>query len=151
MVSDIFEYRRQERGPKNYIALGIAGAVLYFGWVQGWPLVAVLLCGPFLGFILARLVMNEAEGFRLTETSLEYYHLTDEQTLDWHEINGDTIAGDSLGGATCLIHCADGRTERLPATAQFSPERLTQEFRLRGVPVWRTQSLNQSLGDPQLQ
>ncbi|MFZ1660364.1 MAG: hypothetical protein WAT77_00280 [Paracoccaceae bacterium] len=151
MVSDIFEYRRQERGPKNYIALGLAGAVLYFGWAQGWSLVAVLLCGPFLGYILARLVMNDAEGFRLTETSLEYYRLTDEQSLDWHEINGVTITGDGLGGAACLIHCADGRSESLPATAQFSPERLSQEFRLRGIPVWRTQSLRPSLGEPQLQ
>ncbi len=137
MTSEIFEYRNQARGPRNYITLGLVLAVLYAAYQQGWGLMAVFLCGPILGFVLARLIENAAEGFRMTETALDYYAPGVEGAVNWHSLRGVTIAGDGTGGAICDLQLSDGEIIRLPATAAFAPERLAQEFRLRGVPVWR--------------
>ncbi|HQY45260.1 MAG TPA: hypothetical protein PK450_13890 [Paracoccaceae bacterium] len=137
MTSEIFEYRNQARGPRNYIALGLILAVIYSAWQQGWGLMAVFLCGPILGFVLVRLIENEAAGFRMTETGLDYYAPGVGAEINWHSLRGVTIAGDGAGGAICDLHLDDGETRRLPATAAFAPERLAQEFRLRGIPVWR--------------
>lgn len=137
MTKDIFEYRRQARAPRTYLALGLVGTLMYFGWSQGWGLVAGFLCGPFLAMVLVRLVLNEAEGFRMTENTLDYYGEAVEGTVDWHELQAVTLTGDGTGGARCLLHLDGGRVEQLPATSAFAPERLAQEFRLRGVPVWR--------------
>lgn len=140
MTGEIFEYRNQARGPRNYIALGLVLAVLYAAWQQGWGLMAVFLCGPILGFVLVRLIENEAEGFRMTETALDYYAPGIEGEVVWHSLRGVTIVGDGTGGAVCDLQLRDGEVVRLPATAAFAPERLAQEFRLRGIPVWRSQT-----------
>ncbi len=137
MTDETFEYRNQARGPKNYVALGLVLALLYSGWVQGWGVMAVFLCGPFLALILVRLIENEAEGFRLTEKGMDYFAPGQEGEIDWHSLRGVTIGGDGAGGALCDLHLEGGETARLPATAAFAPERLAQEFRLRGIPVWR--------------
>lgn len=137
MTGEIFEYRNQARGPRNYIALGLVLAVLYAAWQQGWGLMAVFLCGPILGFVLVRLIENEAEGFRMTETALDYYAPGIEGEVVWHSLRGVTLVGDGMGGAVCDLQLSDGEAVRLPATAAFAPERLAQEFRLRGIPVWR--------------
>ncbi len=137
MTIEIFEYRRQARGPRNYFALGLATSVLYLAWSQGWGLIAVLLCGPFLGLVTARLIENEAEGFRMTPSGLDYYDADGEGELDWHQLSGVTLTGDGAGGARCLLHLPGGQSVTMPATEAFAPERLAQEFRLRGVPVWR--------------
>lgn len=137
MTGEIFEYRNQARGPRNYIALGLILTVIYSAWQQGWGLMAVFLCGPVLGFVLVRLIENEAAGFRMTETGLDYYAPGVGAEINWHGLRGVTIAGDGAGGAICDLHLDDGETSRLPATAAFAPERLAQEFRLRGIPVWR--------------
>lgn len=138
MTSEIFEYRNQARGPRNYIALGLVLTVLYAGWQQGWGLMAVFLCGPILGFILVRLIENEAEGFRMTESGLDYYATGIEGEVNWHTVRGVSISGDGAGGAICDLHLSDGEITRMPATSAFAPERLAQEFRLRGIPVWRS-------------
>lgn len=137
MTGETFEYRNQARGPRNYVALGLILAVLYAASQQGWGLMAVFLCGPMLGFVLVRLIENEAEGFRMTETALDYYAPGIEGEVIWHSLRGVTLAGDGLGGTICDLHLDDGEVTRLPATHAFAPERLAQEFRLRGIPVWR--------------
>lgn len=137
MITDIFEYRRQARAPRNYFALGLVGGLLYLGWAQGWGLVASLLCGPFLAMVLVRLVANQAEGFRMTADTIDYYGDCADGTVDWNDLQAVTLSGDGAGGARCLLHLDGGRTEQLPATSAFAPERLAQEFRLRGIPVWR--------------
>jgi hypothetical protein len=137
MTSEIFEYRNQARGPRNYIALGLVLAVIYAGVEQGWGLMAVFLCGPILGFLMVHLIENEAKGFRMTEGGLDYYAPGTEGEVDWHALQGVTIAGDGAGGAVCDLHMTDGTVTRLPATEAFAPERLAQEFRQRGIPVWR--------------
>jgi hypothetical protein len=134
---DIFEYRTQARSPRTYLALGLCLEVLYLGWKQDWGLVATLLTGPFLAIFLVRLVINRAEGFRMNGDGLDYYGDLAEGAVDWLDLRAVTIGGDGAGGARCLLHLVDGGTETLPATNAFSPERLAQEFRLRGVPVWR--------------
>jgi len=139
MRHEIFEYRQQARGPRNYVALGLVMALIYVGWAQGWGLIAILLSGPILALILVRLVVNDAAGFRLTGTALDFYDGTAFQSLDWNEVEGVTVTGDGGGGSVCVIRTAEGQTHLLPATAPFSPERLTQEFRERGIPVWRPQ------------
>lgn len=137
MTPEIFEYRRQARAPRNYFALGLVGFLLYVGWSQGWGLVAGLLCGPALALVLVRLVLNQAEGFRMTEEALDFYGDRIDGTIDWLDLQAVTLSGDGSGGARCLLHLDGGRTELLPATGAFAPERLAQEFRRRGVPVWR--------------
>ena len=136
-MTDTFEFRRQARGPANYLALGASMALIYAGWAQGWPLMAVILCGPFLAFILVRLVLNEAEGFRLLASGVELYDQSHDRLINWRDLAAVTLRGDGNGGAQCLLHLSGGETETLPATAGFSPERLGQEFRVRGVQVWR--------------
>lgn len=135
--NDIFEYRAQTRGPRTYMALWLGLEVLYVGWKQGWGLVATLLCGPFLAYTLVRLVLNSAEGFRMDDNGLNFYSDAVEGAIDWLDLRAVTIGGDGQGGARCELHLVDGATETLPATRAFSPERLAQEFRMRGVPVWR--------------
>ena len=135
--NDIFEYRAQVRGPRTYMALWLGLEVLYIGWKQGWGLIATLLCGPFLAITLVRLVLNPAEGFRMDDDGLDFYSDAAEGAIDWLDLRAVTIGGDGAGGACCHLHLVDGDTETLPATNAFSPERLAQEFRLRGVPVWR--------------
>ena len=137
MITETFEFRRQARGPGNYLALGVAMAMVYSGWTQGWSLMAVFLCGPFLALILVRLVLNEAEGFRLTAQGVEFYSDHRHRNLAWRDITNVTMAGDGMGGAHCLMHLRNGATDTLPATHGFSPERLGHEFRTRGVPVRR--------------
>lgn len=140
MNTEILEYRNQARGPRNYIALGLVTAVISIGQQQGWGLMAVFLCGPMLGYLLVRLIENEAEGFRMSEAGLTYYAPGLEGEVDWNLLRAVTVIGDGAGGALCDLHLDDGGITRLPATAAFAPERLAQEFRLRGVPVWRTQA-----------
>jgi hypothetical protein len=147
MTTEIFEYRNQARGPRNYIALGLVLAVIYAGHQQGWGLMAVFLCGPILGFLLVRLIENDAEGFRMTESGLDYYAPGCVGEVDWHTLRGVTVAGDGAGGAICDLHTDDGTSVRLPATAAFAPERLAQEFRLRGVPVWRAARTEDQLAE----
>lgn len=137
MTTEIFEYRRQARGPKNYLALALVLGVIYAAQLQGWGFVGVLLCGPFLAWVLVRLIENDAEGFRMTESELTYYGAEASGEVEWHLLRGVTIGGDGAGGASCELHLGAGENETLPATAAFAPERLAQEFRLRGVPVWR--------------
>ena len=139
MITDTFEYRRQARGPGNYLALGVAMAMVYAGWSQGWSLMAVFLCGPFLALILVRLVLNQAEGFRLTPKGVEFYNDDRHRAIAWREVATVTMTGDGMGGAHCVLHLRNGATDTLPATNGFSPERLGQEFRARGVPVRRAQ------------
>ncbi len=139
MISDTFEYRRQARGPGSYLALGLAMGLIFTGWSQGWPFSAMILCGPFLALILVRLILNEAEGFRLTAHALEFYGSSEDRAIAWRDLNAVTLSGDGSGGAHCLLHLAGGSTDVLPATSSFSPERLGQEFRDRGVPVRRAQ------------
>jgi hypothetical protein len=137
MTNEIFEYRNQARGPRGYLALAVIMAVLYAGWSQGWGLVGVLLCGPALGWILSRLIQNDAQGFRMTAGGLDYHNGPLEGEVGWPDLAGVTITGDGAGGCQCHLHLHRGRTVLMPATQAFSPDRLTQEFRKRGVPVWR--------------
>ncbi len=137
MTTEIFEYRKQARGPKNYLALALVLGVMYAAHLQGWGFVGTLLCGPFLAWVLVRLIENDAEGFRMNEAGLNYYGASVAGEVEWHQLRGVTIGGDGAGGALCHLHLGAGETESLPATAAFAPERLAQEFRLRGVPVWR--------------
>ena len=134
-MTDTFEFHRQARGPGNYLALGVAMGLIYIGWAQGWPLMAVLLCGPYFAYVLVRLILNEAEGFRLLPGGIEFYRPTDSRMVVWRDLAAVTLRGDGDGGAECLLHLKGGVTETLPATAGFSPERLRQEFRSRGVNV----------------
>lgn len=145
MSNEIFEYRRQARGPRNYMALAIVMALLYLSWAQGWGLVSVFLCGPALGFLIARLIENAAEGFRMTEAGLDFYDAVQEGEVDWFDLTGVTIVGDGAGGSQCLLHLHRGATLTMPATGAFAPERLAEEFRRRGVPVWRTMPQDHSL------
>lgn len=137
MTNEIFEYRLQARGPQAYFALGLALTVVYFGWVQGWGLISVFLCGPFLAMVLARLLENDAEGFRMTAQSLDFYDAHNDGTVAWRDLRGVTVCGDGGGGARCMLHLYSGQNLQLPATGAFSPDRLAQEFRVRNVPVWR--------------
>ncbi len=137
MTNEIFEYRNQARGPRGYLALAVIMAVLYAGWSQGWGLVGVLLCGPALGFVLSRLIQNQAQGFCLSVGGIDYHDGALEASVAWADLTGVTITGDGAGGCQCHLHLQRGRTVLMPATQAFSPDRLTQEFRLRGVPVWR--------------
>jgi len=138
-MTDTFEFRRQARGPGNYLALGVCMGLIYLGWAQGWPLIAFLLCGPFLSFVLVRLILNEAEGFRLMASGIEFYRQSERRLIAWRDLADVTLRGDGDGGAECLLHLKGGETETLPATSGFSPERLGQEFRARGIAVQRHQ------------
>ncbi|MGC1486714.1 MAG: hypothetical protein WA784_02885 [Albidovulum sp.] len=144
MPTETFEYRRQARGPKNYIALWITMLVLYFASAQGWGFMAAILCGPFLGMIIVRLVLNEAEGFRLNERGVEYYSLAGTYRIKWRDLRAVVISGDGLGGAKCLLHTTNGASVALPATDAFSPDRLGQEFKTRNVPIWRAELEDQN-------
>ena len=137
MYSEPFDYHEQARNPRMYLLTGLAGAVLYAGLAQGWGLAAILLAGPVLAWILVQLVMNPGAGFRLWEQGISFYDADRERMIDWHDLSAVTLSADGAGGAICILHLADGREERLPATAAFTTDRLAQEFRLRGVPVWR--------------
>lgn len=137
VISETFEFHRQARRPGNYFGLGVAMAMAYAGWSQGWALMAIVLCGPFLALVLVRLVLNAAEGFRLTANGVELYSEDRHRNIAWRDIANVTIGGDGKGGARCVIHLRDDSADDLPATGGFSPERLGQEFRARGVPVWR--------------
>lgn len=137
MFDDIFEFRRQARGPGNYLALGVVMTVMFLGRAQGWGLWAALLCGPFLAMVLVRLILNAAIGFRLGPEGLLWYQGATARSVGWADLDAVTITGDGAGGADCILHLAGGETDRLPGASAFAPERLTQEFRLRGVPVWR--------------
>ena len=139
-MTDTFEFRRQARGPGNYLALGVTMATLYLGWSQGWSLLAMFLCGPFLALVLVRLVLNEAEGFRLTQDGVEYYSHDSDRMIAWRSLSSVTVTGDGAGGAECVLHLRDASTDVLPATTGFSPERLGQEFRARGVIVRRAKT-----------
>lgn len=139
VIAETFEFHRQARRPGNYFGLGVAMAMVYAGWSQGWSLMAVVLCGPFLALILVRLVLNAAEGFRLTPNGVELYSEDRHRNIAWRDIANVTIAGDGTGGARCVIHLRNDTADNLPATNGFSPERLGQEFRARGVPVRRVQ------------
>lgn len=143
MTNELFEFRRQARGPQNYLALALVMTVSYLGWAQGWGLMAFLLCGPFLAMVLVRLVENEAEGFRMTQDAIEFYGADCDGAVSWFDLSGVTISGDGTGGARCELHHVGGDTWVMPATAAFSPERLSEEFRLRGIPVWRTSTSSQ--------
>lgn len=136
MTTEIFEYRKQARGPKNYLALALVLGVTYAAHLQGWGFAGILLCGPFFAWVLVRLIENDAEGFRMSEAGLDYYGGNISGEVEWHRLRGVTIGGDGAGGSLCQLHLGAGESETLPATAAFAPERLAQEFRLRGVPVW---------------
>ncbi len=151
MYQDVFEYRRQARSADNYLALGLVFVLFYLGLHQGWGLVAGLLLSPFLAFVLVRLVLNDSAGFRLGGDGLTWHAHGRERRLPWHDLNAVTIGGDGAGGADCLLHLRGGETAHLPATGAFAPERLAQEFRLRGVPVWRPAPERLAVGLPQLQ
>jgi hypothetical protein len=137
MMVEIFEYRRQARGPKNYLALWSVMAMLYVGWAQGWFLVAVLLCGPFLAMILVRLVLNEAAGFRLGPNGIDYFDGAEDGSVTWRDLRAVTLCGDGTGGATCLMQLTNGDSINLPATGDFAPERLATEFKARRGQIWR--------------
>lgn len=135
MTSDILDVRRQARRPRNYLILWIAGAVLYAGWLQGWPTLAALLCGPSLVLILVRLIVNEAEGFRLTAGGIEFYDAHAARTAGWDEVRWVTISDDGRGRARCALCLAGGGEADLPAVSAFAPDRLAEEFEKRGVMV----------------
>ncbi|MGB3146343.1 MAG: hypothetical protein WBA91_01140 [Paracoccaceae bacterium] len=145
MSFEIFEYRRQARGPMNYFALALVIAITNLAWQQGWAFMAILLCGPFLAMILVRLIENDAEGFRMNEDGLYCYAGSHDESFDWYDLQGVTISGDGAGGAVCILHLAMGETMRMPATSAFSPERLAEEFRLRGLPVWRAAGVSRNM------
>lgn len=151
MFDEIFEFRRQARGPGNYLALGTVMVVLFLGWSQGWGIWAAILCGPFLAMVLVRLILNEARGFRMTDDGLDWYVGLQGRSVPWADLNAVTIAGDGAGGADCLLHIDGGETAHLPEAAAFAPERLAHEFRQRGVPIWRPAGERLSVGGVQLQ
>lgn len=151
MIEEIFEFRRQARGPRNYMALGVVLTVIFLGCTQGWGLWAALLCGPFLAIVLVRLTLNEAQGFRLSDKGIDWCDGIVGRSLDWNEVNAVTIGGDGSGGADCRLHVDGGETVPLPASSAFSPERLALEFRQRGIPVWRPAGERLAVGVAQLQ
>ncbi|MCX8507452.1 MAG: hypothetical protein ORN49_01000, partial [Rhodobacteraceae bacterium] len=104
MTTEIFEYRRQARGPKNYLALALVMGVIYASSLQGCGVVGVLLSGPFLAWVLVRLVENDAEGFRMTENRLDYYGAGLSAEVAWHDLRGVTLSGDGAGGTICELH-----------------------------------------------
>lgn len=140
MTNEIFEYYRQARGPRNYLLLGLSLAIIYIAARQGWGLAGTLLCGPFLGMVLVRLIANDAAGFRMSPAGLAWFDGTADGEIGWNRVRAVAVAGDGAGGALCDLHLANGFSMRLPATAAFAPERLAQEFRARGISVWRPAS-----------
>lgn len=135
MNSEIFEYRRQARGPRNYALLGLVIILLYSGLTQGWPLVAIALCGPALGLVIVRLAVNSSEGFRMSTAGLAYYDDKVDRVLAWTDLRLVTLHREA-DATLCQLHFSDGETEMMPATAPFQTDALAREFRLRGVPVW---------------
>jgi hypothetical protein len=137
MTDDIFEIRRQARGPRNYLLLWLAISVLYAGWQQGWPLMAGLLCGPCLAMVLVRLAVNEAEGFRMTAEGIDVWDARSTRSADWASVRWVMVSADAAGRARCVVRLADGGEPALPAASALGPDRLAEEFQKRGVTVRR--------------
>lgn len=137
MVAEIFEYRRQARGPWSYLSLAVWTAVLYAGWSQGLGLIAALFCGPALGYTLARIIENEAEGFRIEPDAISLYLDETETRFPLRDVVSVTIGYAPSSGTVCHLNLRSGRAVEVPATAPFAPDRLAEEFRSRSIPVWR--------------
>ncbi|WP_284163390.1 hypothetical protein [Frigidibacter sp. SD6-1] len=137
MVTEIFEYRRQARGPWSYLSLAVWTAVMYAGWTQGFGLIAALFSGPALGYTLARIIENEAEGFRIGPDAISLFRDAMESRHALRDVTSVTIGHSPASGTVCHLNLANGRVVEVPATSAFAPERLAEEFRSRAIPVWR--------------
>ena len=121
MTTEIFEYRKQARGPKNYLALALVLGVTYAAHLQGWGFAGILLCGPFFAWVLVRLIENDAEGFRMSEAGLDYYGGNISGEVEWHRLRGVTIGGDGAGGSLCQLHLGAGKAKPCPRLRPSPP------------------------------
>ncbi|MCY1128557.1 hypothetical protein OU426_16975 [Frigidibacter sp. RF13] len=145
MVTEIFEYRRQARGPWSYLSLAVWTAVMYAGWTQGLGVITALFSGPALGYTLARIIENDAEGFRIGPDAIILFRDELESRFALRDIVSVTISHMPASGTVCHLNLRSGRTVEVPATAPFAPERLAEEFRLRSLPVWRDHHLENAV------
>ena len=145
MVAEIFEYRRQARGPWSYLSLAVWTAVLYAGWSQGIGLIAALFSGPALGYTLARIIENKAEGFRIEPDAISLFRDETASRYALREVTAVTIGHTPASGTVCHLNLRSGRAVELPATSLFPPDRLAEEFRLRAIPVWRDHHMDSAL------
>lgn len=136
-MPEIFEYRRQARGPYNYLCLGLSMTTMYMGHIQGWGVAAILLSMPLLVLVVERLIRNPAEGFRLDDEGLHFYDETRSGDVDRAELLGVTVSETGRRKTLCLLHLSRHRTIVLPATGAFRADRLSEVFRMHGVPIWQ--------------
>ncbi|PKP75053.1 MAG: hypothetical protein CVT84_05055 [Alphaproteobacteria bacterium HGW-Alphaproteobacteria-6] len=135
MDAEPFEYRRQARNPRTYMALGVAMSVVWLAFALDLRLSVRGLALIYLALVLWRLGANPRTGFRLDRRSLRWFGPRGRRIIALGDLASVTVGLGDKGGTVCFLNLADGRTEPLPGAEAYEVARLRQEFGARGVPV----------------
>lgn len=135
MDAEPFEYRRQARNPRTYMALGVAMSVVWLAFALHLRLSVQGLALIYLSLVLWRLGTNPRRGFRLNGRTLGWFGPRGREVVALGDLASVTIGLTEKGATVCFLNLADGRTLPLPGAEAYDVARLRQEFGARGVPV----------------
>ncbi len=135
MTTESYGYRSQARGPRTYLALGIAMGVVYLCVTLEMGQLIIALAAVFLALILRRLWLNPVKGFRLGRSWVEIYRPRGSETIPLDDVASVTVTRTNRGATACFLNLADGAILPLPGAEKLESHKLMREFGLRGVRV----------------
>ncbi|KFE33763.1 hypothetical protein [Thioclava atlantica] len=131
-----YEYRKQARRARGYIALALSMLLLEVTAktpVQMWVQIAIWV---FLAMTLWRLVQNRSGHLLITNSRMEVFRNGRKLgTFPLARITAARVRRRVFGNDECMLVLADGRRAFLPPEAIPPAERLCEELHARGVPL----------------